>query len=107
MSIEQQEISALKAQVNSLREALVLSFNGAWDDDHAIDLDAQVRLAISSTPEQCLSSVKADAVEEFFKYMIGEGMVSDNGVDAFIDDFLNDGLLTPLKNHFVDKLRNK
>lgn len=61
--LQQQEIAALKAQVNSMREALVLSFNGAWDDDHAMTIDKAVRAALSSTPEQCLNSVKADAID--------------------------------------------
>lgn len=51
------------------------------------------------------NKVKADAIDEFFKYMIGECLGSDNGVDAVLDDYLNDNLLTPVKNHYVDKLR--
>ena len=75
MTIEQQaldlisENEQLKAQVNLLREALVNLFNGAWDEEHTVLLDKQVRSAIDNTPEQCMNSVKADAIQEMFDKM--------------------------------------
>lgn len=112
MTIEQQaldlinKVEELEVHNYLLRKALTDLFNGGWDNEHIDLISNQAKIALESTPEQFLNSVKADAVEEFFKYMLGEGMVSDNGVDPSIDDFLNDGLLTPLKLHYVDKLRS-
>ena len=62
---------ALKAQVNLLRESLVNLFNGAWDEEHTVILDKQVRSAIDNTPEQCLNSVKADAIDDAIHRLAG------------------------------------
>ena len=55
---------ALKAQVNQLREALTMSFNGAWDDDHATTIDKIVRAAMDNSSEQCLNSVCVQAIRD-------------------------------------------
>lgn len=52
-----------------------------------------------------LKTAKVDAVTEFFEYMVNEGSGSDNGVDPTLDDFLVDGLLRPLYDHHISKLK--
>ena len=54
-----------------------------------------------------LKTAKVDAVTEFFKYMVNEGSGSDNGVDPTLDDFLVDGLLKPIFEHHISKLKSQ
>ena len=61
--------------------------------------------AINQTPEQCLNSIKADAIDEFWVSMLLECLGSDNGFDAVLDCYTNDNLLTPVKEYYVGKLR--
>ena len=56
------EVIALKSQVNLLRTALDLGFNS--DNDHDLDKwESLTRSVLTYTPEQCLNSVKADAID--------------------------------------------
>ena len=57
---DKEQIDALKAQVNCLREAL-LEQRSRYHV--AKDLDA----VLESTPEQCLAEVKAKVIEEYKK----------------------------------------
>ena len=75
------ETVALKAQVAQLKEALVMSFNGAWDDDHALTIDTTVRAAIDSTPEQCLNSVKADTISDFIESVASMDVKGNKGTN--------------------------
>ena len=116
-SYQQQQIDliaeneALKAQVNMLGEKL--HWISHFMIEHSeyelfkklLNWGSETDSLLSMTPKQCLNSVKADAIEEFFKYMIGECLGTDNGVDAVLDSYTNDNLLTPVKEYYVDKLR--
>lgn len=53
---DQQQIDALKAQVNCLREVLKV-----------LDRNSKAREALETTPEQCLAEVKAKAIEDAVK----------------------------------------
>ena len=53
---DQEQIDALKAQVNCLRDALKI-----------LDRNSKAREALNATPEQCLAKVKAKAIEEYKK----------------------------------------
>lgn len=55
---EQEQIDALKAQVNCLREALT---NAAEAPNHTF---YYAKEALEVTPDQCLAEVKAKAIEE-------------------------------------------
>jgi len=57
------ENEALKAQVNVLRESLVELFNGGWDHKHSEEISDRASVVLASTPEQCLATVKIEAVE--------------------------------------------
>ena len=72
---------ALKAQTVQLKEALVMSFNGAWDDGHATIIDATVRAAICSAPDQCLNSVKADAISDFVEGVASMDVKGNKGTN--------------------------
>ena len=50
---DQEQIDALKAQVNCLRDALKI-----------LDRNSKAREALEATPEQCLAKVKAKAIED-------------------------------------------
>ena len=63
--LQQQEITELKCQASELRAALVMFFNGGWDDEHTEAINDQVKAVILRTPEQCINSVKADAINDF------------------------------------------
>ena len=60
---EQEQIDALKAQVNYLRKAALdaISFMVGGE------AKANLRDAYDATPEQCLAEVKAKAIEEYKK----------------------------------------
>ena len=58
---EQEQIDALKAQVNCLREALT---NAAKAPNYAFHYAKE---ALEATPEQYLAEVKAKAIEEYKK----------------------------------------
>lgn len=53
---DQEQIDALKAQVNCLREVLKV-----------LDRNSKAREALEATPEQCLAEVKAKAIGEYKK----------------------------------------
>ena len=53
---DQEQIDALKAQVNCLRDALKI-----------LDRNSKAREALETTPEHCLAKVKAKAIEEYKK----------------------------------------
>tara|TARA_R110002111_G_scaffold256886_1_gene324338 strand:+ start:74 stop:409 length:336 start_codon:yes stop_codon:yes gene_type:complete len=108
MSIKEltQENDALKANNIILKEALVALYDGGWDEDHAGLIDNQVKIALESTPAQCINSIKADAINGFFGYLISEGVGSDNGVDPVIDDYLLEDLLIPLKEYYISKIES-
>lgn len=55
---DQEQIDALKAQVNCLREALT---DAAKAPNHAF---YYAKEALEATPEQCLAEVKAKAIEK-------------------------------------------
>ena len=55
---EQEQIDALKAQVNCLREALT---NAAKSPNYAFHYAKE---ALEATPAQCLAEVKAKAIED-------------------------------------------
>jgi hypothetical protein len=52
-----------------------------------------------------LKKVKVEAVTEFFEYMISEASGSDNGVDPTLDEFVIDGLLQPIFEYHIMKLK--
>lgn len=54
---EQEQIEQLKAQVNCLRDALIVALENAV-------IPEESALALEKTPEQCLAEVKANAIEE-------------------------------------------
>ena len=56
---DQEQIDALKAQVNCLREALT---NAAKSPNYAFHYAKE---ALEATPEQCLAEVKAKAIEDY------------------------------------------
>ena len=69
---QQEEIAVLKAQVNEVRDSLVMLFNGGWDEQHSANISAQAKVVINKTPKQCLNSVKASAVQEFANRYCGD-----------------------------------
>lgn len=72
MTLLLEENKALKAQINKLKEAAILLFNGGWDDEHSLLINDLAKDTIDSTPLHCLNQVKADAVQEFYNYYGGE-----------------------------------
>ena len=60
---EQEQIDALKAQVNCLREALL---NTIMYRVGTVNYGDPLK-ALESTPEQCLAKVRAKAIEEYKK----------------------------------------
>ena len=71
MNYEQQalelinKVEELEVHNYLLRKALVDLFNGGWDEEHSQLITNQAKIALESTPEQCLDSVKADAINDF------------------------------------------
>lgn len=59
---DQEQIDALKAQVNCLRNALD---NVLGVEDVTVDVAITIANALKSSPEQCLAKVKAKAIEEY------------------------------------------
>lgn len=59
---QQNEINALKAQVNYLREILINTDKRNYDEPTFIIQDV-----LSTTPEQCLAEIKAKAIEDAIK----------------------------------------
>ncbi len=59
---DQEQIDALKAQVNCLREALDKAKDKLSNENI---YDNNIRFALQATPEQCLAEVKAKAIEEY------------------------------------------
>ena len=58
---EQEQIDALKAQVNCLRKAALDAISYMTGGE----AKANLRDAYDATPEQCLAEVKAKAIEEY------------------------------------------
>ena len=58
---EQEQINALKAQVNCLRKAALDAISYMTGGE----AKANLRDAYDATPEQCLAKVKAKAIEEY------------------------------------------
>ena len=110
MNYEQQalelikENEALKAQVNHVKGIALSWIHDQLDGTSSFDGEFE---EVNKTPEQCLNSVKADAINEFWTSMLLECLGSDNGVDAVLDSYTNDNLLTPVKEYYVSKLRGK
>ena len=63
---DQEQINALKAQVNCLREFL-LDEKHSCVYDHWKGFHHKVLDLLDKTPEQCLAEVKAKAIEEYKK----------------------------------------
>ena len=64
--VKQNEV--LKAQVNALRKMLI---SVSCDSGVAVEMD--INELITSAPERCLNSVKADAIEEATRKVLIEG----------------------------------
>ncbi len=60
---DQEQIDALKAQVNCLRKAALDAISYMTGGE----AKANLRDAYDATPEQCLAEVKAKAIEEYKK----------------------------------------
>ena len=64
MKTDQEQIDALKARVNYLREALLMIAMPTGGDqtntNHSIAIEA-----LEATPEQCLAEVKDKAIEDY------------------------------------------
>jgi len=58
---QQKELEALKAQVNHLRE---IALSWTHDQYDGTDLLDEALAEINESPEQCLNSFKADAIDE-------------------------------------------
>jgi len=107
MNYEQQalelieENEALKAQVNELKVYIGAALQQAFSKERDSILHEARRL----TPNYCLNTIKADAIDDFWKYLIGECTGSDNGVDPVLDDYTNDNLMTPVKKYYCKNLR--
>lgn len=71
MTIEQQaldlvaENEALKAQVNELKSGLDFMIQRPFDENDFVSMVSQCNAILDKTPEQCLNSVKSEAVCEF------------------------------------------
>jgi hypothetical protein len=95
-SYEQQQIDlvaerdALKCQASELRAALVMFFNGGWDDEHTEAINDQVKSVILKTPEQCVNSIKADAIEEMCDKMPSSGFTKMRDQSNWICDYFHD-----------------
>ena len=75
------EIAALKAQVNYLREAALdaISFMVGGE------AKAKLRDAYDATPEQCLAEVKAKAIEEIVAEFNKKGLLGTSLINLISD----------------------
>ena len=88
------DVIALKAQVNMFRQVAIDLFNGGWDEHHMLSISGRAREAFDSTPEQCLNSVKCEAYRKGFMAS-GEGYNGEHGADeadikAEVNDYLRE-----------------
>lgn len=60
---EQEQINALKAQVNCLRDELRATHCFLWKASVADYIARDIEKALEATPEQCLAEVKAMVIE--------------------------------------------
>mgnify|MGYP000922322861 CR=1 FL=1 len=77
---EQEQIDALKAQVNCLREVIV-KHTPIQIGKNGYELLDEVMGVLDSTPEQCLAEVKAKAIEN-----VAEAIRNDEGY-TYEDDY--------------------
>ena len=64
---DQEQIDALKAQVNCLRDELRATHDFLWKAGVADYIARDIEKVLETTPEQCLAEVKAKAIEEYKK----------------------------------------
>ena len=92
MTIEQQaldlvsQVEALKAQVNLLLKAC-RAYEDMTGEAHALD---EADSIVMMTPEQCLNSVKADAIDEMCDKMPSSGFTKMRDQSNWIGDYIWD-----------------
>lgn len=85
---------ALKAQVNALRKCLVSESQGGIVKrmgfiDGRIKWYDKVAAVIAMTPEQCLNSVRADAIDEMCDKMPSSGFTKIRDQRNWIGDYID------------------
>ena len=90
MELLVEENNALKCQSEELRQALIMLFNGGWDDDHNNEISKIVKYVLDFTSEQCLESIKAEACRAgFMASDVGcNGEYREDYADAVVDEYL-------------------
>ena len=91
---EQEQIDALKSQVNCLRDALTRLTLAYGDAEYNSSF-----LVLSSTAEQCLAEVKAQAIEDVIDAVTKQGSGMQINVTPYFYDYRVLKFINELKEH--------